>query len=79
MLLCLLLPRSRYDWLRDEGVDPDKLETSGNSQAALGAIVVVALALEVLALVTAWRRRERLVSAGMLAAVALGWAFRALA
>ena len=59
VLLCILLPRSRYDWLRDKGVDPAGLKTSGNAQVALGAIAAVAVALELLALVTARNRRER--------------------
>lgn len=78
-LLCLLLPKSRYDWVSDidSTIRPDDL-VGGTDDSALviGAIVVLAIAVEVVAIVTAKSRKEGIVPALLILAVAATWLTR---
>lgn len=77
---CLLLPRSRYDWVRDVAPEIDPSSFHDNGDRTLVVIVFAALVVlfEVVAILTARNAKERRVAIALLGAALLAGLWRVL-
>jgi hypothetical protein len=73
--LALLLSGNKYDWMQDPtGATPAVEDASGNRTVFVLALLVVVSIPQLMMFVSTHSRKERLLSAGLVAvAVAIGW------